>query len=106
MVNAQRILWAIGVALLVAPTVWLIYIVYFTPPSYIGTAKMMVAGKLVVSTSPEAAHTPAPQTSHVAVDRDDIIAIVALVAIYLPGITLLLVAAFRTRRLRAATPTI
>jgi hypothetical protein len=60
---------------------------------------MMLAGKLSISSEP----LPPPRYQS-PIDRDTLSAVLALVAIYTPGITLLVLAALRSRRSRAVSP--
>ena len=99
MVKPRSILWTLAFVFLVAPTLWLGYHAFFAPPTYVSTSKMMLAGKLSISSEPL---PPAPR--HSFIDRDTVYGALVLVAIYTPGITLAILAALRSRRSSAVSP--
>src|SRR4051812_22498583 len=99
MVMPRSILWMLAALLLLAPTLWIGYHAFFAPPTYLSTSKMTLAGKLSISSEP----LPSPP-HHSLIDRETVYAVLALVAIYTPGITLLILAALRSRRSSAVSP--
>ena len=87
----------LAVAFLLLPTLWIVYVLRFTPPSYISSSKMMLAGTLTLS-------SPAPARPPSHIDRDTVYGILALVIIYAPGLALSLFAIFYRRRPREIAP--
>ena len=87
----------LAIALLLLPTLWIVYVACLTPPSYISTSKMMLAGTLTLS-------SPTPVPPHSRIDRDTVYAILVLMIIYAPGLALFLFAIFYRRRPREIAP--
>jgi hypothetical protein len=101
MVKPRLVIWTLAVVFLLAPTLWLGYYAFFTPPTYVSTSKMMVSGKLSISSAPQ---LQAPRDS--TIDWDTVYLVVALLLIYSPGIALLSFALFYRGRSRTVAPPI
>jgi hypothetical protein len=97
MKKSRRVIWVLAIALLLLPTLWIVYVVGLTQLSFISSSKMMLSGTYTLS-SP----TPAPLLARI--DRDTVYNIVALVIIYAPGLALLIFAAFYRRRPHEISP--
>ena len=87
----------LAVALLVLPTLWIVYVVGPTQLSFRSSSKMILREPYTLS-SP----TPAPLLPHI--DRDTVYGVLALVIIYAPGLALSLFAIFYRRKPREIAP--
>jgi hypothetical protein len=85
-------LFLIAAILLIAPTVWVVFRIYHTPPYYLTSSKMYLHPP-----------PPLPPPLRPAIDPNEIYAVLFLAAIYAPGLALLVIAIFSRRTTRSGT---